>query len=396
MGVSAQGSFDVVVLGGGPAGAATAIRLAERGVTVAVFERSLYGEDRVGETFPPDIRAALTRLGLWRCFETVPRVPSVGVRSVWGGAEPSDQSFVFKPFGVGWHVDRRAFDASLALAARARGVRVGKGHTMLACERDAGGGWKMRLTAAGETFDVRSRFVVDATGRASSLIRRLGGARVSLDTLVGVVGYFKATREEVGVEDFTLVEAAEDGWWYSAPLPRNRLIVAFMTDADLCARGSLRDAGHWLEKLRGASHTSARARPFSLERTRIVSANSSRADPVCGDDWLAVGDAAAACDPLSGDGVYRALTAGVRAADTLVRGLAGDTSALRQYGEELRYQFASYIQTRNAYYGLETRWSRAPFWQRRLTTPPHVAPSRDEEPAPDGAAFYVPRHQTRP
>lgn len=370
MSVSAPRSFDVVVLGGGPSGVATALRLVEHGATAAVFERSLYGEDRVGETFPPDIRTALTRLGLWRCFETVPRVPSVGVRSVWGGAEPSDQSFVFKPFGVGWHVDRRAFDASLALTARARGVHVGKGHTMLACEREAGGGWKMRLTAGGETFYVRSRFVVDATGRTSSLVRRLGGARVSLDTLVGVVGYLKATREDVGVEDFTLVEAAEDGWWYSAPLPQNRLVVAFMTDADLCARGSLRDAGRWLDKLLGAPHTSARTRLFSLERTGVVSANSSRADPVCGGNWLAVGDAAAACDPLSGDGVYRALTAGVRAADALIRGLAGDASTLRQYGEELNYQFATYLRTRNAYYDLETRWSDAPFWQRRRTNTP--------------------------
>lgn len=231
----------------------------------------------------------------------------------------------------------------------------------------------MRLAAAGETFEVWSRFVVDATGRASALVRRLGGARVSLDTLVGVVGYLKATHEDVGVGDFTLVEAAEDGWWYSAPLPRNRLIVAFMTDADLCARGSLRDAGRWLEKLQGASHTSARARLFSLERTRIVSANSSRADPVCGSDWLAVGDAAASCDPLSGDGVYRALTAGVRAADALLRGLAGDASTLRRYGEELNYQFATYSRTRNAYYGLETRWSDAPFWQRRRTTNPSAS-----------------------
>ena len=364
--MSAPTSFDVVILGGGPAGVATALALAERGATAFIIEPSFYEGERVGETFPPAIRATLTRLGLWECFAaTVPHVPSVGIRSVWGSLEPHDRSFIFEPYGTGWHVDRRAFDAALALAAEGRGVQLGRGHRMLACERAAGGVWTLRVTQGDHTFDVRARFVVDATGRASALVQRLGGARLSHDTLVGIFGYFEAVHGEVSVEDFTLIEAVEDGWWYSAPLPANRLVVAFMTDADLCARASLRHSPRWIERLRSAPCTSLRAAHFSLDGLHLASANSSRADPVCGQDWLAVGDAATAYDPLSGNGVYRALMAGMRAAEAIISHLSGDEAAQRQYSQELAEQFETYLQRRDAYYSLEQRWSSAPFWLRR-------------------------------
>jgi flavin-dependent dehydrogenase len=359
-------NVDVAIVGGGPAGIATALTLAGSGASVLVVERSFYEEERVGETFPPAIRHALARLDLWEEFAAAQHVPSQAIRCLWGGDEPYERSFIFDPYGTGWHVNRQAFDASLALAARRRGVHVKTGHRLLSCEREATEGWRLRLESQEGEVWTRARFVVDATGRAATLVRRLGGERIACDRLVGIYGYFKGTSGGACAGEFTLIEAVEEGWWYSAPLPGERLAVALMTDADLCARNSLREVSSWTEKLSQSSHTLARTCSLLLDDVlRVVPAHSSMSNPLCGRDWLAVGDAATALDPLSGDGVLRALGKGIRAAEAILKTWSGDRAALTDYRREMIEEFRTYIERRDAYYHRETRWSETPFWTRR-------------------------------
>ncbi|HEX7316675.1 MAG TPA: FAD-dependent oxidoreductase [Pyrinomonadaceae bacterium] len=356
---------DVLILGGGPAGAATACTLASAGASVVLVERSSYESVRVGETFPPVIARALARLQLSEFIDEALHVPSYGVRSLWGGDEPHERSFVFDAYGHGWHVDRRAFDAALAFAAEQRGVRVLRQTRLISCERDAGAGWKIRMAAPGSVVETRARFVVDATGRASALARRLGGSRVACDQLVGVYRYYSPAPRgaaDATHDAFTLIEADERGWWYSAPLPAGRFVVAFMTDADLCQRDGRRRP----EQPPFAPRTRERATRYAPEgECRLVSANNSRAEPVSGRDWLAVGDAAVAFDPLSGDGVLRALEWGPRAARAVLRAIDGDTSELEEYAGRLRDEWEVYRDRQRAFYARETRWPASTFWARR-------------------------------
>jgi flavin-dependent dehydrogenase len=357
---------DAVVLGGGPAGVAAALVLAGAGAAVLVLERSRYHQPRVGETFPPAVRLPLARLGLEGELPAADHLPSYGVRAVWGGSEPYERSFVLEPYGNGWHVDRRGFDAALAAAAEARGVRVERGARLAGAAREGDGGWTLGVAAGGRTAAVRARVVVDATGRASSFARAAGARRRSADALVGVVGVLTGGGPDADAEGFTLLEAVEHGWWYSAPLPGERLVAAFMTDADLRTRLSAGEAQRWSELLRGAPHTARRAARFGVAGApRVVSANSSRVVPACGPGWLAAGDAAAAQDPLSGDGVCRALESGVRAARAVLAEWQGDEQARPAYAAGVKEEFGSYLRRRDAYYTRETRWAASPFWARR-------------------------------
>jgi flavin-dependent dehydrogenase len=308
----------------------------------------------------------LSRLNLWEDFLAAGYVPSRGIRCFWGSDQPYEQSFIFNPYGNGWHVDRRAFDGSLARTAEKRGVYLRYGDRLLACEQNSSAGWILHFESSKSMFSIRARFIVDGTGRASALAARLGSVRTLQDHLVGIVGFFKGSAPDATAEEYTLIEAAEEGWWYSAPLPGSRIVVAYMTDADLCARAAIRNPWHWNAKLRDARHTGERVSAFLQDGDiRVVPAYTSRVDPFYGQGWLAAGDAAITTDPLSGDGVFRALLQGIGAADAILSEQSGNMSGFLRYGRRIDEEFERCLQNRSAYYSKETRWTDSPFWARR-------------------------------
>src|SRR3954447_2887363 len=124
--------FDAVILGGGPAGAATALSLLRRGHTAAIVEASGYHGDRIGEALAPPARGVLEHLGVWDAFVAAgDHLESYGTRAVWGGDAPGANPFVLSTHGRGWQLERRAFDALLVEAAAAAGAPVHR-HARLA------------------------------------------------------------------------------------------------------------------------------------------------------------------------------------------------------------------------------------------------------------------------
>uniref|UniRef100_UPI003F693E2E hypothetical protein n=1 Tax=Amycolatopsis solani TaxID=3028615 RepID=UPI003F693E2E len=86
---------------------------------MVLYERSAYDGLRMGETLPPSVNPLLRELGLWDRFLAAEPMPSYLTASAWGGPEVAERSFVFSPYGHGWHTDRAAFDRMLADAAAA-------------------------------------------------------------------------------------------------------------------------------------------------------------------------------------------------------------------------------------------------------------------------------------
>lgn len=356
---------DVALLGGGPAGCATASALANYGLSVAVLERSDYDNVRVGETLPPEVRFHLRNLGLWDQFVRGAPRASLGIRYVWGQTDVHQSDSFFNSYGTGWHVDRRYFDAMLARATQKAGAYILTAASRTSCSEGRMSDWEIRAGRGGKQFIFHAEFLVDATGRASTLARKRGAGRIFYDRLVGVVVFFRALAGN-GPGDYTFVEAVEDGWWYSALLPNSRLVVAYMTDADLNARASGRLIQYWQKQIAKTTHTKVLIDSCALESgPLIVAANSSKLNTLFDRNWLAVGDAAAAFDPLSSQGVYKALESGIRAARAIRNHFGGDGTALRGYAGEIEASFHHYLLLRKKYYGLEGRWPHSPFWRRR-------------------------------
>ena len=352
--------LDAIVVGGGPAGSACAITLAEAGRAVVLVDRGVHRPGRDGDVLPPDVRPALERLGVWERFRAGGgHLASPGMVSVWGEEEAVDKDFIWSPFGAAWHIDRRAFDALLLDAAASAGTDVWRAARATGAVRD-GDGWAVDVVREGRARRLGAHFLVEATGRSASITRMAAVRRVAFDRLVGVV----ATLDRCATDPRLLLESSEDGWWYSAPIPGRRLVVGWMTDPDLTGPvpGGLRRA--WPGRLARTSATGSRVHDPGSAKPAVVAANSTCRRAAL-DHWLAVGDAAAAYDPLSGQGVVRALETGRVAAAAVVATQAGGGDALDAYAGAVAEDFRRYLVRQGAHYAIERRWPAAPFWARR-------------------------------
>jgi flavin-dependent dehydrogenase len=362
----AVASFDVLVLGGGPAGLACALTLRRYGKrSVVVVERTAYMTPRIGETLSPGLRGTLEYLGVWDGFAADGHRRAFGTAAAWGSNTLATRDFVLTPFGTGWHLDRQRFDVRLAREAEAAGVVVLR--EAKATVRPIRGAWHAHLrgTACGD--ELEAPILVDATGKSASASRRAGAWHCVLDRMVAVATTVACPG---GLEDqgITLVESFADGWWYSARLPGTTMMVALMTDPDRLKENGWTDSSRWWALLcaqpQHAARVSGAAGPASPPR--VFPAFSSYVSPVAGENWVAVGDAASCQDPLSASGIARALNTGIHAARAIdARLRTGQAAALSAYAKWVADGFASYWATRLAYYAMERRWPKSPFWQRR-------------------------------
>ncbi len=327
-------SYEVCVLGAGPAGLAVASRLRERGRDVVVLDRAAGRVRWGGETFTGAIRGPLTEIGCWKRFEQAGHVTAYERQSAWGG-DPNVESTVFRPNGALWHVDRQRFDADLRASVSGQGAAIESYRRLDGVQKEPGR-WRVALDRGREVW---ASYLVDATGRLRTLGRRLGARIERHDRLVGLTA--KVVRDCATVEIRSmLLEATPFGWWYAAPIPNGHVLVLF-TDGDLA--------------------------PLEVRRRlRPTAANSVFVDTEGAEGWLAVGDACASHDPLCGWGVHRALTNGLLAGDAIAALLAtGRSSAIADYRHHCREQYDRYLEGLSYRYSLECRWPTAPFWRRR-------------------------------
>jgi flavin-dependent dehydrogenase len=361
---------DVVIIGGGPAGAALAIALCRAGVPlVTLLDRPLGGAFRIGESVAPGITPLLRRLGLPDDLTQFGHRPYHGNRSLWGGVVVVDD-FLHRGLGHGWHLDRAAFDEWLLNAAVSHGARLISPARLQTVARRASGGWYLSLSFAGRTVEHIAGFVVDASGRRAALAALLGVQRRRCDGMLAIATLVPAAQSGLGT--LSLIEATADGWWYAAPLPNSMVLVSLMTDHDIVrAHGLARS-----DKFRSAWATTQDLAhlvppPIRLPAPVLVfPAHTQYSERAAGRGWLSIGDALLALDPLTSSGITGALDDACAAAETIRIWLgsarendhiAAATSHARRADRTLR----RYLTERRRVYAAEVRWADRPFWRRR-------------------------------
>jgi flavin-dependent dehydrogenase len=352
----------VLIVGGGPAGLATAMALARHPIAAVVVERTTYTDLRIGEHLAPAGVLTLRALDAGSHLRLESHAASAGVEAYWGSETASHMDYFSHPGQRGVNLFRPRFDAELARACERSGATVLRGATLLrAHPKDSG--WDADVEVDGKTRHFAVALIVDASGRAATFARRQG-ARVRAEDRQIAIACF-AEQANGGADTRSTVETVETGWWYSAPIGAERRIVMLVTDDDLLPKEEDR-ATWWLRELARTTRLPHGFRDHRLpERLVLRSARSQRLDAMCGTNWLAVGDAAMAFDPLSSQGIVKAFDHAHRAAASIAAHFAGDAHALQTLASGLEDEYAAYRTTRAQYYRIERRWGGSPFWQRR-------------------------------
>ena len=378
-------TWDVVIIGAGPAGAATAITLASLGQRVLLVDEQAVAKSKLGESLPP---ASVDIVSHFLGELDSPNGNSIGLYktagniSTWASDQLDHADFFFTATGFGLCIDRLAFDEALRLRALAFGATLQRGFTFEVCSRSSepGFNWNITLSSHSKVEHHRARYLVDCSGRRAVLGKMLGIPIIgNADGLFAYSQWFSSDTEDD--DCFTRIEAVASGWWYSNRVPTgdskaNKRLVVFYSDKDLPEgkrAGSLEGFNELLnETIQIAPLLKAGLyQPSGV--IRGAPANSQRLQEFCGDAWMAVGDAAQAYDPLSSQGIDKALRTGSHAGhlihyaltDEADNSLNTDNQFIQQYSQQQQQLWDAYQSQRDYYYGIQTRWSDQPFWQRR-------------------------------
>ena len=335
-GIRSRDQADVIVIGGGPGGAAAATLLQRQGHRCVIVERSRFPRYRIGESLIPHTFGPLSRLGLIPRLEASHFPPKHSVRFVSvDGAESEPFYFsetIDSEAARTWQVERAEFDQMCLDHAVENGVEVRQNAcvTQVLFEEDLATG--VRVSTGDGTFDMASRVVVDASGRATVIGRQLE-LRESIPWLqkASVWSYFRGGKRGDGIDagETTIFLLQNRGWAWYIPLPDDTVSVGVVAAPDDLFPAESTAEAAFIRAVSGSAALSARL--ASAERTAGVRGGSAhlayRNRETCGPGWVMVGDARAFLDPIYSSGVFLALASAEAAAGCIHEALdAGDVS----------------------------------------------------------------------
>ena len=307
-------TFDVAIVGAGPAGSACAGFCALAGLRTVVLERERFPREKVcGDCLNPSCWPVLHRLGMAERARRLPHATLNTVEFIAIGGQK-----VIVDFGSGAEkliaVKRSLLDGLIMSRARELGAEIYEETTVTALTAEASGlDWKVETTQ-GPTF--AARVLVGADGRNSTVARlcnllpRPARERVALQAHVPL---------PAGFGDRVVLQFLPEGYSGQAPVNCDEL--------NLCLVGKPSDISalrHWAEQ------------QFGLHRDypwhTITPLTRSALPPACGKLFL-VGDAARVVEPFTGEGIYYAMRSGELAAHAITRIIHGvdGQSALREF-----------------------------------------------------------------
>ena len=326
-------SYDVAIIGGGPAGSTAAILLSKAGRRVIVLERDKFPRFHIGESLLPFSMQTFTRLGLQEKLRAG-FLEKFGGEIAEAGGEKAAKFYFKDGFGSrtdrSYQVTRSKFDKMLLDHAAESGAEVreetlvenvafDRDGAMLSLRRDA----RSRVLGRAEarlSENTRACYVVDASGR-NSVIGNKFKLKKSYQHLqkLSLFAHYEGLEREEGI-DATLTRMVRtlQSWFWVIPLENDRTSIGVVLEAADFKSSGL-SAEEFFERAI-AEQPLVRNRIGAGRRvSQVYTAAdfSYRSERLVGDRWLLAGDAAGFIDPVFSSGVFLAVLAGEQAADVL-------------------------------------------------------------------------------
>jgi len=358
---------DVVVAGGGPAGASAAAILARHGHKVLLLEKERFPRFHVGESLLPAAWDLWDRLGVTAEIEDSNYVVKQGVNF---GMFSEDQvtlltaeypEYFQRPYT--YHVERAHFDELLLKNAERSGARVCQEWTVADVIMEEGRAVGVMAGANGEQpREIRARAVVDATGRNCLLARKLGLRKPDpvlnkISHFAHFTGAYRKLNDDPQFDESTMtdIHTIDGGWIWYIPLRDDVVSVGVVLDAKYAGhlKGPQARFDHAIADCPLVAEWMSGARQTTEMHT--ISNISYLNDSFVGDGYAMIGDASMFVDPIFSAGVTLAIRGGVFAADAIHDGIVNDdlsAARLRVYEDKIRLPMDRIFKMIRNWYGV--------------------------------------------
>lgn len=353
--------YDLLVIGGGPAGSCAAARARQHGLRTLVVEKCAFPRFRIGESLLPAGNRILRETGAWPKVEAAGFIPKFGAEFHLADGSASKKVDFSKGLVPGlestFQVERARFDGVLLDHARELGAEIRLQTAVRTLEAVAGGHRAVLAGPAGES-SVTVPWVIDATGRESSLMSE---QKRTLDPplfpkRMAIYSHFTGVIRASGREGGNiLVVRIDDGWFWLIPIDRERTSVGLVTTVqtfkaageapEAYFQRAIANAPKLRELLAGAAPTMG---------FHVTTDYSYFRRDLAQERLMLAGDAGGFFDPIFSSGVYMAMSSGKLAADLIARaqkdGRALTLAEQRRYTQTIKRHAAVFERLIKAFY----------------------------------------------
>jgi menaquinone-9 beta-reductase len=332
-------SYDVIIAGGGPAGASAAIHLAQRGARVLLAEQKKFPRAKLcGEFISPECALHFERLGVADQMSAAHPAPiSETVFYARNGRNVAVPSSWFGASGLALGLSRAEMDERLLRRAAEAGADVLEdaqaGSLLFDLDQVTG----VTLKHSGTETSYRARVVIDATGRSRGLARRLTEHRAKSQpaAMVAFKVHLEDTRVAPGACEIYFYPGGYGGLSSIENGLSNLCFIAAARDVRASDSNADRVAREIVCQNQRAAYTLKQARVYS-PWLAVSLEGFGRYSVAPANGLLTIGDAASFIDPFTGSGMLMALQSGELAAEAIAKFLDRDpelqtTTELRSY-----------------------------------------------------------------